>query len=70
MSDYSYVTEEMFQQKLEEIVGRMSTDQLLATPGVAVILREELNNEVLNELDLEHWKNDYAEDGDSQEAEE
>lgn len=70
MSDYSYVTEEMFQQKLEEIVGRMSTDQLLATPGVAEILREELNNEVLNELDREHWKNDYAEDGSSQETEE
>lgn len=51
---YDWVTEEMFDSKFREIVGGMSTDQLLAVPGVYEALKEDLNNQVLEELEDEN----------------
>jgi hypothetical protein len=53
MCDYSYVTDEMFQNKLEEIVEAASTEELMSIPGISEILREHYNNDVLCELDEE-----------------
>jgi len=43
----------MFAKKLEELVGGMTTAQLMAMPGFYEIAREELNNEVLEALEAE-----------------
>lgn len=48
--DYSFVTVEMFYDKLEELVGQMSSSELLAIPGIYAALREELNDDVLDAL--------------------
>lgn len=53
LNDYDWVTEDMFSKKLEEIVGRLTTAQLMAMPGFVEIAREDLNNQVLEELDGE-----------------
>lgn len=50
---YDWVTTEMFEKKLEELVGEMSAAQIMAVPGVADALREELNNAVLAALEEE-----------------
>lgn len=55
-NDYSWVTDEMFENKLEDLVGKMSTVDLMAIPGINEILREELNNEVLDELEQERQR--------------
>jgi len=51
--DYSWVTDEMFQAKLEELVAGMSVAELMALPGFYEIVSEELNNEVLDALELQ-----------------
>lgn len=53
MVDYSWVTDEMFDKKLEEIVGRASAGDLLAIPGVYEVVSEHFNNDVLTELENE-----------------
>ena len=53
MSDYSWVTTEMFDEKLQELVGKMTPDELMAMPGFYEIASEELNNKVLEELEEE-----------------
>lgn len=53
MSDYSWVTNEMFRAKLEQLIGQMSAGELLAIPGVYEAVSEELNNAVLEELESE-----------------
>jgi hypothetical protein len=53
VNDYSWVTTEMFAKKLEELVGKLSTAELMAMPGFYEIASEELNNEVLKELEDE-----------------
>jgi hypothetical protein len=45
--DFSWVTDEMFDSKLEELAAN---EDLLAIPGVLEIVREELNNAVLEAL--------------------
>jgi hypothetical protein len=50
MPDYGSITQEEFDEKLEELVGKMSPAELMAMPGFYEIAREELNNEVLEEL--------------------
>lgn len=50
MSRYAWVTDAMFDAKLEELVGEMSAAEILSTPGVHEVLREALNNDVLNRL--------------------
>lgn len=49
--NYDWVTDDMFATKLEEIVGRMTTAELMAIPGFHELAREELNNQVLQELE-------------------
>ena len=52
-ADYSWVTQEMFYKKLEELVGEMSVAQLMAMPGFYEIASEELNNDALQALEEE-----------------
>lgn len=52
-ADYSWVTTEMFDEKLEELVGKMTPAELMAMPGFYEIASEELNNKVLEELEAE-----------------
>lgn len=54
-NDYSYVTTEMFDNKLAELAN---VD--LSIPGMYEVVSEEYNNEVLEALDREHEKNAYA----------
>ncbi len=52
MSGYEWVTDEMFNRKLAEILGRMSGEQiLLQIPEVYTEVSEHLNNQVLEELE-------------------
>lgn len=53
MKDHSWVTDEMFAEKLEELVVGMTTAQLMAMPGFYEIASKELNNEVLEALEVE-----------------
>jgi hypothetical protein len=64
--DYSSVTQEEFDEKLEEILGRMSVDQLMAIPGFYEIVREELNNEVLEALRPEEDEKQVLDDDDDE----
>ena len=48
MTDYSQMTDDEFTDIFEELVSGMSTDQILAYGDINMILREELNNEVLS----------------------
>ena len=66
MPDYSSVTQEEFDEKLEEILGRMSVDQLMAIPGFYEIVREELNNEVLEALRPEEDEKQVLDDDDDE----
>ena len=54
VSDYSWVTDEMFDEMLDKLVEEMSPDELFCIPGIYEILREELNNKVLEELETLH----------------
>jgi len=47
MNRYDNMTDEDFDEILEEIVGEMTPGELLAIGAVNMILREDLNNEVL-----------------------
>lgn len=49
-TDYSWVTNELFDEKLTELVDDMTSDELLAVPGVYEVIKEHLNNEVLEAL--------------------
>jgi hypothetical protein len=57
MKDHSWVTTEMFDSRLREIVNdELNTaispfDNLISIPGVYEILAEHYNNDVLNELE-------------------
>jgi hypothetical protein len=62
--DYSSVTQEEFDEKLEEILGRMNVGQLMAIPGFYEIVREELNNEVLEALRPEEDEKQVLDDDD------
>ena len=53
MSNYDWVTDEMFDNKLEDILARHTGDGLLYIPGVYELVKEEFNNEVLQELERE-----------------
>lgn len=54
MNDYSFITQEMFDEKLKELVGEMSAGEILSVEGVYEGLSEELNNRILDELFDEH----------------
>ena len=53
-SKYDWITTEMFNNKLGDLVeARYTAKELLRVPGIYEILQEELNNEVLEELEEE-----------------
>ena len=47
------ITDEQFDAKLAEIINRHPASSLLSIPGVYEALREEFNNEILDELGFE-----------------
>ena len=51
MSNYDWVTDEMFDEALRAMVAEMSSWSVLDIPGVYELVREELNNDVLALLD-------------------
>lgn len=53
MTEYSWVTDEMFDQKLVEILKGYNGAQLLYVPGIQEILSEHFNNAVLDALESE-----------------
>jgi hypothetical protein len=57
VADYSKITQDDFETILTRIVEGMSAAQILAVPGAAEALREELNNEV-----LEAWEEEQEEE--------
>ena len=52
-TDYSWGTDEMFDNKLRRIAARLGAEYLLGIPGVYELVREDLNNEVLTKLEEE-----------------
>ena len=56
--DYSWITTEMFDNKIEELAGRVHLEYILALPGVLDIVREEFNNEAIEELEAEREEDD------------
>jgi len=57
--NYDWVTQEMFDMALEEIIAQMSAGEILQVSGAYEVFSEELNNEVLSKLELERG---YEED--------
>lgn len=55
MQDYSWVTQEMFDKKLEDIVEQQKGGALLRIPGVYEIVKEHYNNDVLEELEEDRY---------------
>ena len=58
MTDYSWVTNEMFDNKLEEMLRDTNAIDLLSMPGVYEILAEEWNNDILSALESEREQTD------------
>lgn len=52
--DYTKLTNEEFEAILERLVSRMTASQILSYGDVSVILREELNNEILETWEREN----------------
>jgi hypothetical protein len=50
MDDFSWVTGEMFDRKLEEIIKKKDVSLILTVPDVYEALSEYFNNDVLDEL--------------------
>ena len=50
MPDYDHITDEMFDRELQRLMGEMSADDLLMIPGIYEIMREHLNNDILDNL--------------------
>jgi len=53
MSDYDWVTDEMFDTALMEILADIPLTSLVTVEGVYELLKEEYNNEVLTKLESE-----------------
>ena len=52
--DYSWITQEAFDEKLNEIIDEHgSADELLSIPGVYELLKEYYNNAVIECLEAE-----------------
>tara|TARA_R100001510_G_scaffold17549_1_gene14847 strand:+ start:1656 stop:1838 length:183 start_codon:yes stop_codon:yes gene_type:complete len=51
MDDYSWVTDEMFDDALMEIVDKQGLVSLLRIEGVYELVKEHYNNEVLEKLE-------------------
>ena len=52
-SKYAWVTSEMFDAKLAELLSEMSGAEILQIPGVYEVVSEELNNDALEALEKE-----------------
>jgi hypothetical protein len=61
MTDYSKMTDEDFDLLLEKRVSQMSAGEILSYGEVNMILREELNNEI-----LEMWEREQELDEDDE----
>ena len=59
--DYSKCTDEDFDRILTEVVGEMTADEILAYGDVNAILREELNNAILERWESEQGIDDEEE---------
>ena len=55
--DYSNLTASEFDRILQELVGNMSSAEILSIGEVNVALREHLNNAVLNQWEIEQGEN-------------
>jgi len=55
MLDFAWITDQMFEDKLEDLVDMLAPAEILGISGVREIVREELYNDVLEALisDLE-----------------
>jgi regulator of protease activity HflC (stomatin/prohibitin superfamily) len=63
MGSYDWVTVEMFDDKLREILNRMTADELVSeVPGIYPEVAEHFNNDVLEELEGEREEDDDRED--------
>jgi len=51
MDDYSWITDEMFDEALMEIVDNQGLVSLLRIEGVYELVKEHYNNEVLEKLE-------------------
>lgn len=49
-TDYSWVTTELFDSKLQELINGLGLPYILSIPGVEALVREDLNNDVLAAL--------------------
>lgn len=59
--DWSWVDEDMYQEKLRSMLEEMSALDLLNTvPGMMDEVREVLHNDILEELADEHGRNRYS----------
>ena len=54
--DYSWVTDEMFDEALMEIVDKQGITSLIRIEGVYELVKEHYNNAVLAKL--EEWRNE------------
>ena len=50
MGKYDFITDDMFHEEMVDIIKHMSSGEILAVPGVHECMREELNNQVLENL--------------------
>jgi hypothetical protein len=51
MGDYDWVTQAMFDDELEELIGEQDAKTLLFIPGIYETLSEHFNNDVLERLE-------------------
>lgn len=54
MKNYDWVTQEMFDSKLKEIINQTPASTLLNIPGVYEAMSEHFNNDVLEECEIDH----------------
>jgi len=57
---FDWITDEMFNHKLDDLIHRTSMAEILAMGGVYDIIREELNNEVIDHLSEIHNRCDLC----------
>jgi len=56
MTGWQWVTDEMFNGKMTSLASAIGTGRLLQIPGVYELVKEELNNTVLESLADEHGR--------------
>lgn len=57
MKTYKWITAEMFEEKLREILEESTGNSLLAIPGLFEVVSEYFNNEIMDELEAENFPN-------------